>query len=115
MNKKQLIRTSLLISFLGLIILSIGIANYTPLETSISKIDNSLIGDYVIVCGLAEKTYTGKTFTSFVLVENQSNVKVISFDDVNVDSGKIYCVEGRVELYKKDLEIIADRIEEGMN
>jgi len=110
MNKRQLINLSLTLSFLGMLLVWLGSMTYTPPTVEIGKISTSNLGDYVKVCGTASNINQRDTFTSFILESNQQSIKSIAFKDLDLEQGQAYCINGRVDLYKGELEIVADKV-----
>ena len=113
MEERLLLRISLLVSIIGLVALFL-IANSIVFEkVLIEDIMPDDIGRGIKACGEVENKFTSKKgHTFFDLNDESGGIKVVVFNSTQTeDPGNNICVTGRVDLYKGEIEIIADVIE----
>ncbi len=121
MNNKTLFKISLVLSFLGLIVLSVAYVKIEPDFTSISELTEEDIGDMVTVSGIVTEINTHKNGHYFLTVKYGKPIKVVVWEnianrhklmglDISKTEGETIEIIGKVEEYKGDLEIIAEKI-----
>lgn len=115
MNDTSLAKLSFLIVVIGIIVLYFISQALEPEEVSISQIDESFIGSAVSVEGLTKNVkITEHVF--FDLCDSEACINVVVFESDARRAPNIYKlqdlsplrVSGRVDLYKGELEIMAD-------
>lgn len=109
----ELERASLLLVLLGLATIYVASVAYDPPHVSLPELDESFIGDTVQVT--ANVTSVRKTDAAqFVrLAEGESRITAVYFGNENLEATPrlIHTVEGEVDVYKGELEVILHDIE----
>ena len=110
MQDKVLLKLSLLWALVGLFLLLL-IANFTqPPEIKAIQLEDNL-DKIVLVEGEVMNIIPRDTVTFIDLQDSSGKIRVVLFDKLNsINQGDKIQVRGRVELYKGELEVIADEI-----
>jgi len=113
MKDKNIYIISAVISLIGLTTMYIVEDRYMEQQNvSISDIDESMTGEYVKIEGDIENFNTGQGHLFLELSGTEDQISVVEFDsDTWVNTGETVFVEGYVDLYEGDLQIIAEEIE----
>jgi hypothetical protein len=117
MDGKKLIIICFIISFLGLFLIYFYDEFIDVCEYELSSVDKDLIGEYIKVCGMFDGYKFVGDNLSIILFNEESKVNVFMFENdflgINLYSfiSDDVCVFGRVEYYKNDVIIYADKIE----
>lgn len=100
-------RLSLLLVLAGLSLIYLSSMMFGPSTTSLGDIGRADIGDTVRVSGIVD-TYTVKGDTQFLTLSNgETTLPAVHFgDELDVKEGANYTFEGRVDVYKGELELI---------
>lgn len=113
----QLMRVSLIISVIGIIALFLIVQFIEPAKVRVSEIDDSMNGQIIATEGMIkEMTKMGGNF--FITLYDEKDIAVVMFkiqaeknDFVyQMKNGDWIRVEGKVAIYRGDLEIIAENI-----
>lgn len=111
MKQRTFFYLCLTVSLLGLGIVYAADSIQELEETELKNVDRSMVGETVIVSGTVQNSFFRNGNLFFKLENNNTVIPVVKFDsEVNPDDGKKVEVEGTVELYEGELEIIADKI-----
>jgi len=110
MQDKVLLKLCLLWALVGIFLLIL-IANFTqPPEIKAIQMEDNL-DKIVLVKGIVTQITPRDTVTFIDVKDSTGEIKVVLFDKLNsVNQKECIQVRGRVELYKGELEIIADEI-----
>lgn len=114
MKERNLFKISLVGSILGIVILWLAASQIELSESMISQIDGVPEGDEVLVKGVVTKvTDTEKVAFLDISQEEIKSVTVVLFKDEDVDlaEGDYVEIEGTVEDYEGEREIIANKVE----
>ncbi len=98
----------LLLSLLGLLILSTLVFVF-PNRVKICEIDQSMVGDVVLVRGTVTSERVSGSNT-FMVIGGDCEVSVVFFRPVSVEEGNLVEVRGEVNKYEGELEIIGKSI-----
>ncbi len=108
MKVSNYIAVSLLV--FGLILLGAAEVFYAPVEISPSEIDKSLLGDRVITEGTITDITDLEDIT-FLKIKQNPDLKVVKFTpDLDASKGDKVLIEGEVDLYQGDVELMVDEI-----
>ncbi|MBI4017905.1 MAG: OB-fold nucleic acid binding domain-containing protein, partial [Candidatus Aenigmarchaeota archaeon] len=119
MDDRHLRNVSLCLSLIGLFLLAVGVSLKEPRHVEVGSITYDMRGMSVSVTGTAISVTVSGENMFFKLVDETGTIKVVFFEndlvrqnigvsDI-VDGAKI-SLEGRVELYRGSLEIVAQRV-----
>lgn len=110
--KPGLYKLSVLMSVLGLSLMYASSLYIEPPKVDIGSIDSSWNGRPVTVEGEIQR-YINASGNAFIdLGDTTGNIAVLKFEDApELSKGERIAVEGNVELYRGEIEIIADKIE----
>lgn len=111
---EELKRFSLVLVVTGIATIYIASALLQPEKLDIASIDEGDVGEYVRVPATVH-TLDKHSDTWFMDLrgENDTISAVYFGDDLTVEEGKNYTVEGRVQLYQGNLDIVVRRIIDG--
>lgn len=117
LQEEWLNRLSLVVGICGVIIILFWSFYAAPLEVSVGQITEQMLEESVVVEGRIDKSYFVKNVLIFELNDGTGKIKGIKFNPEGEDFALIrknnfLKVEGRVELYKGELEIVVDAVEE---
>lgn len=118
-SDSQLMKLCLIISVAGIIALYVLAQFAEPVEMKISGIDSSLAGRNILVTGKVS-SYFESSGNVFITIENNGTVKAVMFANDADKNPSVYdlkindsiSVEGKLEIYKGELEIIARNLRE---
>ncbi|MEA2004554.1 MAG: OB-fold nucleic acid binding domain-containing protein [archaeon] len=110
-TSRELKRISLIISFIGIIILSYSAKTYSPKQTDIKDIDESIQGQYILVCGTVKGQREAGKNTFMQIEDNYRSIDVVFFKRIsNIKDNDDICIKGIVEIYKGKIEILGKSI-----
>ena len=109
MKEKALLRIAIISSLVGVFLLYIISENISLDESAISKIENEDIGDDVKVKGVVKDVFNGEK-VSIITITQPSEMKIILYDNVSVNSGDYIEVVGEIDEYNGNKEIIGNRV-----
>ena len=118
-DDENLKKICLILTIIGLIVLFFVVNNIKPLQVNISQIDESKIGNYIMVTGKIITKPVWKNDNLFFTIKDESGkIKIVMFSqdtrkypELNIAKNDEVLVEGRVNEYKGELEIVAKKIE----
>ncbi len=111
MNEKTLLKIALIITILGLVFLVILSQLIKVGESPIAKITKEALEEDVKLTGkITKMSETNNTI--FLQIQSQDSISVIVFRDETVDlrQNDVVEIEGTVEDYQGNLEIVANKI-----
>ena len=119
MNEKNLLKLCLTCSILGLVILFIGVQYVEARVMYVGEIGEKEIGNLVSVKGRVYSRYYTGEHMFFTLKDKTGEIKVVVFENtikrLGIEPGEIkngleISIEGVVERYKGELEILPERV-----
>lgn len=118
MNDKTLMRLSLVIAIVGLAALMVAANFAEPKKVEISSIGEEMIGHNVKVNGSVESASINDGNIFISLADGNSSIDIVMFKQnaknnavaYNLKKGDFIIVEGKVNFYRNDLEIVADSL-----
>ena len=118
MKDEMLMKLSLIISIIGVIALFIFVQFTEPIKVSVSRIDDSMLGQNIEVTGQIESFSAKDGNIFFILNDNTGKIKVVMFErDARRTDGAYILAEqsnvsviGKISLYKSEFEVIASTI-----
>lgn len=107
-------RLALSLAVLGIIVLFIVSYSYEAHAVKISEISEEIKGEHVIVCGRIDSSYIAKNVLIFT-INDGAKIKGVVFNPGReeyslIRKNSFVEIEGRVEIYKGELEIIAGKV-----
>lgn len=113
MQEQMLLKISLLISLAGLVSLFWIASNPDFDATPVGSITPDDVGRAIKACGDIEDKFTSKNgHVFFQLNDGSGKIKVVVFNSTKITVGEeSSCVTGRVDVYKGEIEIIANVVE----
>ena len=113
MKEQTLLKTALIVSLLGLLILYLISGNIEIKEKNIEKITIDNKDEFVKLTGIVNKVIDTEKVTIMEITQPQQ-ITVVLFKDENktmpIQEGNEVEVIGKVDEYEGKLEIIADRL-----
>lgn len=109
MKENTLLKMALIASLLGLCMLFLISRSSELSQTSILEIDDGMKGEQVKVFGTVQSVRSAGDF-QIIRVSQPSSIAVFVGEQVPLAEGDYVEVIGRVDEYKEDSQIIADRI-----
>ncbi len=106
-------RVSLLLAVTGLMLVYTASVVYTPPHTSLAVLDETYIGETVTVDGTVAD-HTVRDGVQFLTVQDgDKHLSAVYFGnrELDIDSGDVYRFQGRVEVYKGELQIVLRKID----
>ena len=105
-------KISLLMCIFGVVLLFFVSQVIEPKNISISDIDETMIGNNVIVEGVVNSISNKNNIAFLTVSDSKNKIKVVMFN-TNIDAsiGDTICVKGKIDKYEGELEIIANSIE----
>ncbi len=109
MNESFMLKAALLVALLGLACL-IAILKFGSIEeSSLGQAKALEEGSAVKVTGVAEKVMTREGLTRITL-KKQESIEVVIFKSINLTPGAKVEVQGKVQEYEGENELLADKI-----
>ena len=115
MLREELVaRLALSLAVLGIIVLFIVSYSYEARDVKISEISEEIKGERVIVCGRIDSSYIAKNVLIFT-INDGAKIKGVVFNPGReeyslIRKNSFVEIEGRIEIYENELEIIAERV-----
>ena len=111
MKKKDVYRISVVLSFIGLATMFAVETVISPESYNIGDIDESMTGEHVELEGNVENFNTAQGHLFLELNDNGDQISVVEFDSETwIDSDDLVTVQGHVDIYEGDLQVIAEEI-----
>jgi DNA/RNA endonuclease YhcR with UshA esterase domain len=123
-NERLLFRLSAIIFIVGVLSLFLVLLFLSPIETTISGLENFKEGDYVKVSGVVSNIFFSESGASFNMTDETGTVKAFIFasmirsmlsqgvDILSLNNGDHISVAGALTYYKNELEIIPKSYED---
>ncbi|MBI2233374.1 MAG: OB-fold nucleic acid binding domain-containing protein [Candidatus Aenigmarchaeota archaeon] len=116
-SDKKLIYISLIISMVGFLSMVAITMAIEPRYVSVSQITSEMTGQEITTRGIIDSYFTNEG-NVFITLKNRTSVKVVMFSReagkqpwvYDLRKGDSIAVEGKVQIYKNELEIVADKI-----
>lgn len=109
----RLDRISLLLAVCGLAVVYTASAVYTPPNVDVRALDESYLGETILVTGTVS-SHTVHDGTQFITIKDgEERLSVVYFGnkDLDITAGGAYTMEGDVDVYEGELQIILRNIE----
>ena len=109
-SDRQLMRLSLIIAIVGVAALFLLTVFIEPRQTDIADINESMIGQNIMVNCIVESVYVNNAV--FLVVSDGEKITAVALDRfakekaMQLKAGDKVIVRGKVELYKGELEIL---------
>jgi RecJ-like exonuclease len=110
LNNKNAYKISLFLAVLGLTLMYASSLYIEPAEVEVSEIKSSWQGKKIMVEGVATSIDARSSMTQFQLESGNSSVKVVKFERLELEEGSTTVVEGKIDLYRGDLQVQASKI-----
>jgi len=111
MKKKNVYRISVALSVIGLVTMFAVETALSPEQYELEDIDESMTGEHVEIEGEVESFNTGQGHLFLDLNDNGTHISVVEFDSETwIDPDEVVTVQGHVDIYEGDLQIIAEEI-----
>ena len=110
--KINLLKTSIIISLIGIFLLLFLTNILNPKQININQINNKLLNKNVQVQGqvLNIKTYENQNLQVILIKDETSQIEIITNKITNLENNETIIVIGKITTYKEDLQITADKI-----
>ncbi len=103
-----------IIGFLAMVSITLGIE---PRQVAVSEITSETIGQEIITQGMIGSYFTNEG-NVFIELKNRTSMKIVMFSReagkqpwvYDLRKGDLIAVQGKVQVYKNELEIIANKI-----
>lgn len=110
MKEETLLKMSLVISLVGLFLLSIFSSRLVVDEESLDKIQGIDDDEYVSVSGIVSSVTQGEN-SAVVVIMQETKAKVVVFDDLKgLEPGDKVAVRGKIDEYNGAKQILAEEI-----
>lgn len=103
-------KISLIISFLGIIILAVISQSLEPKEMKISEISSKVLEGYVKVKGNLTSIKEFENMEIFKIQDETESISAVLYEKINLSSGINVEIIGKVVRYKGELEIEVQKI-----
>ena len=110
MDESTLLKTALCVSIAGIVLLSIALQTFELEESSLSKAKAAEEGAAVRVHGTVQAV-TVKGNLTLATLSRVEELLVVAFSNVSLQPGDDVIVEGRMQAYNNEPELVADMIE----
>lgn len=112
-----ILKTSLILSILGIAFLSIYSLSLEPTQTSIEKISSKDIGSRISIEAKTIKYQLKQNALIFWIAQNEKTLQAVKFnysleDLTLLQEKKQLKITGTIQEYNKNLEIVVEKIEE---
>jgi len=113
MRKKAVYRISVSLSVIGLAVMFFTEPLISPEKYSVGDIDESMTGEHVKVEGHIGSFNSAQGHLFLDFYDNTGEIDIVEFDSETwIDEEELYTVQGHVDIYEGDLQIIAEEIRE---
>ena len=118
-NEKFIVKLSLLLSIIGIASIAIIVDLVEPEKVAIEEIDESFVDRTVLVNGVIESPRISDGHLFFTL-SGRGKIKVVIFESTlrrlsvnpqDFQEGKNIVLEGKVQIYRDQLEILPTKVE----
>ena len=109
MNESFLINLAIIVSVLGIVLLYFISGNIEVNDTTIEKITNEEITGSVQIKGKV-KEITGTDKVTFLVINQESEIKAIAFDKLEVNKGDYVEISARVSDDSDEKELIVESL-----
>ena len=112
MNNQTLLKTALIISILGILLLLFLVNTIQPTKIKIKDINDNLLNQKVEIRGQIQgiKTYKESNFQIITINDSTDKIDVLIDNPINITKNQTVTVTGRVSIYKENLQIQAEKI-----
>lgn len=118
MDENKVLKLSLIISIIGIVVIySMALVLEAPF-VEIVDLNKNMIGEYIKVCGAVTSTHVSEKGTFFLKIKDYKELDAIFFKEFveglnayDSEIGEKICIEGNLETYKGELEIIGNKFE----
>jgi len=104
-----MIKIALIGCFVGLIILFFLSQSMAPEKVGISEAYKKDIDDWVVISGKINWTKNYEGITLFRVCDDEC-ISVIAYEEINIKTGSLVEVVGKIKMYKGKKEIQAEKI-----
>lgn len=112
-DERVVLRLCIIMAISGLTLTYLATKMHEPQITEVGGIKKEMIGETVAVKGKVEDEYISEDTLFFTLKNNSKTIQVVKFSyNGNKIGDKDVIVEGKVDEYNNELEIIAENIQE---
>jgi len=117
LQQQTISKIALLASMAGIATLFLLAENIEAKEVSIREIDEGMLDMHVLVKGQVMSSYQTNKTAIMELYDGTGKVKAVMFRPskeqlVLLGKGSFASFEGKVQIYKEELEIVVERVEE---
>ncbi len=110
-TSRELKKISLMISIIGMIILLYSADTYYPEQKNINDIDESLQGQYILICGIVKDLRQAGSNTFIQIKDKDGSIDVVFFEKIDsIKDNSNICIKGIVGIYKGKVEILGKSI-----
>ena len=110
-TSRELKKISLIISIIGMIILSYSTDTYYPEQKNINDIDEDLQGQYILVCGIVKDLRQAGKNTFMQIEDKDKSIDIVFFEKIDsIKDNSEICIKGVVGIYKGKVEILGKSI-----
>jgi len=109
MHDKQFVKIALICSIIGVVLLYFISLNYEINELEINKINDNDIEKTSKITGEVVKVLNKDSLT-IITIKKPETIKVVLFENISLNRTDTVEIIGKVEKYKGEYEIIADKI-----
>lgn len=111
LTSRELRKISLIISVIGMIILSYSADTYSPEHMLTKDIDESIQGQYILVCGIVKDLRQADSNTFMQIEDKDKSIDIVFFEKIDsIKDNSNICIKGVVEIYKGKVEILGKSI-----
>ena len=113
MRKKTVYRISVTLSAIGLSIMFFTEPMVSPAEHEVEELDESMTGEHIKLTGEVVNFNTGSGHLFLDISDGTGEINVVEFDSETwIDTDREVTVQGYVDIYEGDLQIIAESLEQ---
>ncbi|MBU4300189.1 MAG: OB-fold nucleic acid binding domain-containing protein [Nanoarchaeota archaeon] len=118
---KKILITCIAVSILGISLITAIDYGADAKRVNLSELGSKLAGENIMACGIVKSKSVSQTGTTFMTIaENGSKARIIFFKNErykteNISRGESVCVNGVVQIYNNNAEIIGRKIIEVIN
>lgn len=111
MKRKRFARSCILVSVAGLALMYFSTQYFEPEKVSPADISRDDVGENFRVEGNVSGFYRTDSASFFKLNRRNSSIQVVDFERKSFPEGATLTVEGRIDLYQGELELVSTRVE----
>lgn len=110
-TSRELKKISLIISVIGMIILSYSADTYYPEQKNINDIDENIQGQYILICGIVKDLRQAGSNTFIQIKDRNGTIDIVFFEKIDsIEDNSNICIKGVVGIYKGKVEILGKSI-----